>query len=88
MKPAEALNATTPSQQRIFSSTFCTNVTPADADLGDVALGLFVTTGGTLALTCLDGSTVTITVPDNYSHNSAVTRVASASTASGIIAYH
>ena len=88
MKAAEALNATAPSEQRIFSSTFCSNVTPADSDLADVAIGLFVTTAGTLVLTCLNGTTVTITVPDNYSHTSAVTRVAAASTATGIIAYH
>jgi len=74
-------------QPTFIASRGVRNITPADVDLTDVALQLYVTTGGTLVITGLDGVTTTITVPNGYTHPSIVVRIASTSTASGIIAY-
>ena len=63
-------------------------ITPADADLVKSVFSIYVTTGGTLVLT-VPGSTAvrTITVPSNFMLNCMVRRVASASTATGLIGF-
>ncbi len=63
-------------------------ITPADADLAKSVFAIYVTTGGTLVLTVPGSSSVrTITVPSNFMLNCQARRVASASTASGLIGF-
>lgn len=61
-------------------------VSPSDTtDLSDVAIGLYVETGGALAVITLAGTTRIIAVPDNFTLPLAVTRVlATGTTATGI----
>ncbi|HSG36064.1 MAG TPA: hypothetical protein VLA27_01370 [Paracoccaceae bacterium] len=61
-------------------------VTPSDTtDLSDVAIGLYVETGGTLSVVTLAGTIRSITVPNNFTLPLAVTRVrATGTTATGI----
>ncbi|MFY2822364.1 spike base protein, RCAP_Rcc01079 family [Ruegeria sp. MALMAid1280] len=61
-------------------------VTPSDTtDLAEVAIGLYVETGGTLAMTTVRGETRTVQVADFSILPVGVTRVhASGTTASGI----
>ncbi|WP_432448662.1 spike base protein, RCAP_Rcc01079 family [Aliiroseovarius marinus] len=64
-------------------------ITPADAvDLPDVAVALYVETGGALAITTVAGQSRTITVADNSILPVGVTQVAATgTTASGIHAF-
>jgi len=61
-------------------------VTPSDTtDLGTVAIGLYVETGGTLSVITLAGTTRSISVPNNFTVPLAVTRVRATGTpATGI----
>lgn len=63
-------------------------ITPADADLAKMVYRIYIGTGGTLVLT-VPGSTAvrTITVPNAYTLECQVTRVAAASTATGLIGF-
>lgn len=70
-------------------------ITPADVDLTEMVFAIYVTTGGTLVLT-LPGSPVppggtpvvrTITVPSNFMLNVKASRVALASTATGLLGF-
>ena len=61
-------------------------ITPANADLTKSVFAIYVTTGGTLVLTVPGTTTVrTITVPSGFLLNCQVSRVALASTATGLI---
>lgn len=63
-------------------------ITPADADLAKSVFAIYVTTGGTLVLTVPGSTSVrTITVPDNFMLNCQASRVAVASTATGLIGF-
>lgn len=63
-------------------------ITPADADLAKSVFAIYVTTGGTLVLTVPGSTSVrTITVPDNFMLNCQASRVAAASTATGLIGF-
>ena len=66
-------------------------VTPNDSadnvGTGNVAIGLYVTVGGAVVFTDVDGNDVTVTVPDTFYINCSVTRVKSTgTTATGIFA--
>lgn len=63
-------------------------ITPADADLAKSVFAIYVTTGGTLVLTVPGSTSVrTITVPNNFMLNCQASRVAAASTATGLIGF-
>jgi hypothetical protein len=66
-------------------------VTPNDSadnvGTGNVAVGLFVTVGGTVTWTDVDGNDVTATIPSNFYLTCSVARVKSTgTTATGIFA--
>ena len=65
-------------------ATGCFAITPADADLAEPAIKLYVKNAGSLSLTFIDGSTLEIDVPDNTTVDGIIKRVAASSTASGI----
>lgn len=62
------------------------DVSTTDHSLGqDVAIGLFVTTGGVVNFVDIDGNTTSITVPNNFTINCSVSLVATTGTlATGI----
>lgn len=63
-------------------------VTPsATDDLPEMAVALYVTTGGDLSIITEAGETRTITVPDNFILPVGARRVLATSTASGIHAF-
>ncbi len=64
-------------------------ITPNDINLfpdGIVAIGLYITVGGTVVFTTARGKTRTVTVPDNFYLICSAKRVTTASTATGIFA--
>ena len=64
-------------------------ITPNDINLfpdGIVAIGLYITVGGTVVFTTARGKTRTVTVPDNFYLTCSAKRVTTASTATGIFA--
>lgn len=66
-------------------------VTPNDSadnvGTGNVAIGLFIETGGDIVWTDVDGNDNTVTVPSNFYLNCSVSRVKSTgTTATGIFA--
>ena len=66
-------------------------VTPNDSadnvGTGNVAIGLFIETGGDIVWTDVDGNDNTVTVPNNFYLNCSVSRVKSTgTTATGIFA--
>lgn len=67
------------------------SVTPNDSadnvGTGNVAIGLFIETGGDVVWTDVDGNDITATVPSNFYINCSVARVKSTgTTATGIFA--
>ena len=64
-------------------------ITPNDINLfpdGIVAIGLYITVGGTVVFTTARGENRTVTVPDNFYLTCSAKRVTTASTATGIYA--
>lgn len=62
-------------------------VTPHDTNfLESVAIGLYITTGGTVVFTTVQGFERTVTVPDNFYLVCSCKRVKTGSTATGIFA--
>ena len=64
-------------------------IVPHDTNLfpdGIVAIGLYITVGGTVVFTTARGKTRTVTVPDNFYLICSAKRVTTASTATGIFA--
>ena len=64
-------------------------IVPHDTNLfpnGIVAIGLYITVGGTVVFTTARGKTRTVTVPDNFYLTCSAKRVTTASTATGIFA--
>ena len=66
-------------------------LTPNDSEdnvgNGDVAIGLFVNTGGTVTFLDVDGNEIAITVPDAFYINCSVVRVKNTgTTANGVFA--
>ena len=64
-------------------------IVPHDINLfpnGIVAIGLYITVGGTVVFTTARGKTRTVTVPDNFYLTCSAKRVTTASTATGIFA--
>jgi len=64
-------------------------ITPNDINLfpdGIVAIGLYITVGGTVVFTTARGLERTVTVPDNFYLICSAKRVTTASTATGIFA--
>jgi hypothetical protein len=62
-------------------------VTPHDTDyLESVAIGLYITGGGTVVFTTVQGLERTVTVPDNFYLVCSCKRVKTGSTATGIFA--
>ena len=62
-------------------------IVPHDTNLfpdGIVAIGLYITTGGTVVFTTARGVQRTVTVPDNFYLICSAKRVTTASTATGI----
>ena len=64
-------------------------IVPHDTNLfpnGIVAIGLYITVGGTVVFTTARGENRTVTVPDNFYLTCSAKRVTTASTATGIFA--
>ncbi len=64
-------------------------IVPHDTNLfpdGIVAIGLYITVGGTVVFTTARGKNRTVTVPDNFYLTCSAKRVTTASTATGIFA--
>jgi len=64
-------------------------IVPHDTNLfpnGIVAIGLYITVGGTVVFTTARGENRTVTVPDNFYLTCSAKRVTTASTATGIYA--
>ncbi len=61
-------------------------VTPADTDLAEITLALFVNVAGSLKVTMMDGSIVTYANITAGRHMLRVKRVWAATTATGIVA--
>ena len=82
------MGQSTKSKVNLLSANAASAITPADSDLPRIADRLYSGGGGTLVVTDMEGTVTTVTLIAGGYLDLRVSRVASASTATGIIAFY